>query len=109
MFDTAKTIALIKALGGGSSGGGSSGGGVLVVNCVNDTLDKTWAEINASTVPVVIHNIYDGGTGWEYVSDIFCNDDTDTYYVTVTGTDTEYAAESENGYPVYEAGGGGIK
>ena len=105
MPDTARTIALIKALGGGSGGGGSSGGGVLVVNSVDSTLDKTWAEINASTVPVVIHEIADEFNYWGFVTEISIGDNG---YCVFTNNE-KYVAETENDYPVYDDGGGGPK
>ena len=91
---TGGVIALIKALGG--SGGGPSGGGVLVVNDVNGTLDKTYAEILASTVPVVILGASDDQKYWNLVSAIY---DYDGAYSVVISESIVYATDSASGYP----------
>ena len=100
----AKTIALIKALGGGNggSGGSSSGDGVLVVNEIDGSLDKTWSEIHSSSVPVFVRLSSDGSVLWSMVTTVVSSDDA---YAVETTTST-YVALTENGYPDYDDGGG---
>ena len=111
---TAKTIALIKAFGGGSGGNGGSGGGspgggsVLVVHEVEGTLDATYKQI----VDAIHSNgaIFEevGLTGYNVVAQFveYGHDAESGAYVLVTcanhdGTIIHYfLADSENAYPV---------
>ena len=76
--------------------GGSSGGGVLVVTDTDGTLDKTYAEILASTVPVFIHKAENDESNWQMVIEIYSDG---VGYIVNTGTD-EYTTDSASGYPV---------
>ena len=98
MSDTAKTIALIKALGGGGGGGGS----VLVVHDVEGTLDKTYAEIltAAQTMPVFVFSVSADSVGinlvdWVGEDDGFCVE------IASGSGSLSYIAESANGYPSF--------
>lgn len=101
-------IALIKALGG--NGGGGTGGGVLVVHDVNGTLDKTWQEINESSVPIMIQS----DTAWYFVTSVRHDDGGSGVYIVVaiyssgiTVNTHAYVSASASGYPTFDLGGGG--
>lgn len=116
----AVTLALLKALGGGSglpSTGSASvgdvlsldnnktpqwaapsgGGGVLVVHDVEGTLDKTWQEIwdAAGTGPAYILTIDSGERDCELITAVLAN-----AHRLSTASGVFYAAESANDYPV---------
>lgn len=56
-------IAIAKALAGE---GGSGGSGTLIVNIVNDTLDKTWNEIKRAAEKGVVLGIFDESDETEF-------------------------------------------
>ena len=98
-MSVAKTIALIKALGGGSGGsGGGSAGMIVSYNSSTNLLDKTWGEISAAInegIPVFID------TGNCISAVVTVGYGMDMYYVLSfepSGT-LAYATESQDDYP----------
>lgn len=93
---------LYKIAQGGGSGGG---GGALVVHMdENSTLDKTWNEINAADVAVIVYsNIEDGKTYHMrelVVGTALINGN---YLVRADGGESDnamYKTDSADGYPV---------
>lgn len=101
---TGEVIALIKAFGGG--GGGSSGGGVLVVDAdSNGVLNKTYKEIADAVVSIMRMKIDDKSYDFCWLKG-FGYDEYSGYYVKYD-SDT-FVTDSENGYPAYGGGGGGV-
>lgn len=96
--------AAVKSLGGAASesSGGGSGGGVLVVHNANGTLDKTWAEIDAADVAVIVSNGGAGGVTLHMREVVMSTVGMDgTYSVDATGMDrVTYETDSADGYPV---------
>lgn len=94
-------IALIKAFGGGSGGGGT-GGGVLVVNeDENLTLDKTWQEIDAAALSVLV--IPDSETGMKayYCVQMIGHDlGSGNYFVNYGEDGGLFVTSSQTGYPI---------
>lgn len=80
----------------------SSGGGVLVVHNANGTLDKTWAEIDAADVAVIVSNGSAGGVTLHMREFVMGTVDEDgVYSVDATGIGhTTYETDSADGYPV---------
>lgn len=123
----AVTLALLKALGGGSGGSGlpstdsasagdvlsldsnkdpqwatpSGGGGVLLVHDVEGTLDKTWQEIHdaALTDVVILAGINDNQITHRYLSETLISGD--EYQVGFSNGESYYIASSASGYPVF--------
>lgn len=91
---------IIDAIAAG--GGGSGGGGVLVVHDVDGTLDKTWAEIDATDVAVIVSIISAGGVTAHLREIVIGTVLSDGYYhVDARGEGkANYLADSADGYPV---------
>ena len=83
----------------GQYGLANSGGGTpLIVNDVNNILDKTWQEIHDAFVGgqiVIIHGS-DGNDSDELVTSVRLYNG---YYLVGLSTGTTYGASSANGYP----------
>ena len=81
----------------------SSGGGVLVVhmNTESGVLDKTWNEIDAVDVAVIVFRI-DGANFREFVT--ITEYQNGSYLVNTVndGAGASYAADSADGYPVHQ-------
>ena len=104
MANTGKTIALIKALAGNGGGGGGSGSTAFIVHIVNETLDKTYAEIteaSQSNVVIFCVNTEDGFAEINYL-DAFGYFE-ETYNLSFRGDGRAYLfrTDSEDGYPSY--------
>lgn len=99
---TGEVIALIKALGG--SGGGGSGGGVLVVhiNTESGVLDKTWNEIKAADVAVIVYSRV-SDVGSMHVCEFVTRTDAfdGNYFVSSLSASgqTDYLTSDPDGYP----------
>ena len=117
MSDTAKTIALIKAIGGGSGGSSNSTGQVFMVGVdpTSNALQKTWKEIfdAMSSDMIVVLKIEPEliGVCYGFVSAVGTNDyqrgaDPPRYFVDAITlsegsiTPLTFVTHSENGYPV---------
>ena len=91
---------------GTTTPGGGSGGGVLVVHVgEGGVLDKTWSEIDAADVAVVVFGGSEGGEEWhnrEFVTVTTLLNG--TYFVTTVynGGSADYGTNSADGYPVYQ-------
>ena len=87
--------------GGGS--GGSSGGGVLVVHLGDgDALDKTWNEIDAADVAVVVYSGSADGEAWHSREFVAYTEMTNgNYFVNTVGSggSAAYVTNSADGYP----------
>lgn len=89
---------IIDAIAAG--GGGSGGSGVLVVHDVDDTLDKTWAEIDAVDVVVLVYSGSEEGETFHlrgYVTETTMTADGD---YSVRAGIARYLTDSADGYPV---------
>ena len=80
------------------SGGGSSGGGVLVVHNEDGALDKTWKEIHDAFPNVYIDSASDEGS-IESVAYMAVKNEGALYNLVTAYSQSEFIAESENGYP----------
>ena len=92
--------------------GGSSGGGVLVVNeDENNTLDKTWQEINAAALSVLV--LPDSETGMKayYCVQMIGHNSEFGYFVNYGEDAGAFTTSSQTGYPIWDdpnnSGGGG--
>ena len=82
----------------------ASGGGVLVVHVEDGVLDKTFQEIVAADLAVLKADVDDyGSTTLFYSWEI-----SESYYTVRATSGVHYTADSANGYPVYDDGGGSI-
>lgn len=98
---TGEVIAIIKALGG--SGGGGSSGGVLVAHIGNNgELDKTWNEIKAADVAVIVYSRV-SDVGSMHVCEFVTNTDAfdGNYFVSSLSASgqTDYLTSDPDGYP----------
>lgn len=89
---------------GSIAGSGSGSGGVLVVHDVIGTLDKTWNEIDAADVAVVVASVSEDGRETHYrafvtITDALANG---THLVILehgSGDTTYYSTLSADGFP----------
>ena len=94
---------------GSGGGGGQGGSGMLVINCdpATYTLDKTWAQSHAENAAVIIAPA-EGVISRLYVT-ATTTDSVDYQVFAITAADAgatvvDFVTNSENGYPVINAG-----